>query len=60
MATNVKLLRHQSLILQAPYVHQEAKFHFDVAGQAIWCWKVFWACLCPYVYGRQTSGQKGR
>lgn len=32
MATNVKLLRHQSLILQSPYVHTEAKFHFDVAG----------------------------
>ena len=32
MATNVKLLRHQSLILQSPYVHTETKFHFDVAG----------------------------
>ena len=32
MATTVKLLRHQGLILQAPYVHTEAKFHFDVAG----------------------------
>ena len=32
MATNVKLLRHQGLILQSPYVHTETKFHFDVAG----------------------------
>ena len=32
MATNVKLLRHQGLILQSPYVHPETKFHFDVAG----------------------------
>lgn len=32
MATNVKLLRHQSLILQAPYVQTKTKFHFDVAG----------------------------
>ena len=32
MATNVKLLRHQSLILQSPYVQTETKFHFDVAG----------------------------
>lgn len=32
MATNVKLLRHQSLILQSPYVHTETKFHFDIAG----------------------------
>ena len=32
MATNVKLLRHQGLILQSPYVHTETKFHFDIAG----------------------------
>lgn len=32
MATNVKLLRHQALILQSPYVHTETKFHFDIAG----------------------------
>ena len=32
MATNVKLLRHQGLILQSPYIHPETKFHFDVAG----------------------------
>ena len=32
MATNVKLIKHQGLILQSPYVHTETKFHFDVAG----------------------------
>lgn len=32
MATNVRLLRHQGLILQSPYVHTETKFHFDIAG----------------------------
>ena len=32
MATNVKLMKHQGLILQSPYVHTETKFHFDVAG----------------------------
>lgn len=32
MATNVKLLRHQGLILQSPYVFQDTKFHFDIAG----------------------------
>lgn len=32
MATNVKLIKHQGLILQSPYVHPETKFHFDVAG----------------------------
>lgn len=52
MATNVKLLRHQSLILQSPYVHTEAKFHFDVAGQAIRSWENFWTCICFNIYGR--------
>ena len=32
MATNVKLIKHQGLILQSPYVHTETKFHFDVSG----------------------------
>ena len=32
MATNVKLIKHQGLILQSPYVHTEIKFHFDVSG----------------------------
>ena len=32
MATNVKLIKHQGLILQSPYAHPETKFHFDVAG----------------------------
>lgn len=32
MATSVKLLKHQGLILQSPYTFPNIKFHFDIAG----------------------------
>lgn len=32
MATTVKLLRHQGIIMQAPYLYTNIRYFFDVAG----------------------------
>lgn len=34
MATTVKLLKHQGLILQSPYMYRDIRYHFLVAGYA--------------------------
>lgn len=30
--TTVKLLRHQGIIMQAPYIYENIRYFFDVAG----------------------------
>ena len=49
MATTVKLLKHQGLILQAPYLYDDIRYFFDVAGYASGKTSALVYCLCKAV-----------
>lgn len=56
--TTVKLLRHQGIILQAPYVYEDVRYFFDVAGYASGKTSALVYCLlhaCKLLQGKKDA-----
>ena len=56
MATTVKLLKHQCLILQSPYLYKDIRYHFLVAGYA--SGKTSSLCYCILKACKDLQGKK--
>lgn len=54
--TTVKLLRHQGIILQAPYIYENIRYFFDVAGYA--SGKTSALCYCIARATKDLQGKK--
>lgn len=54
--TTVKLLRHQGIIMQAPYIYENIRYFFDVAGYA--SGKTSALCYCIARATKDLQGKK--